>query len=362
MMTLRERMTSVYRNQQPDKPALGIYTRYFKRGHMERATRNAGMGIIDYVALTSQLGPPWHMIPEFVSRIEGAELCVKTYYDHGVRKERRVFTTPAGEIFADVGASIGDGSEHISKYYIHSPEDYAVMKYIVEHTVFSKNEAVFQKRRDDMGEDGVVLGRLDRNPYQKLMMELVGAENFLLDLYTDPEPVLEVLHAMEKRMDEQFALALESQAELLWMPDNVSADMTPPDNFEKYLLPYYQKYARLAHQAGKRVIAHFDGKFAPLAGMIRVSGIDVIESVSDPSIGGDATYGEARDLFPDIVVLPNFPANLALRPQEEINRFVAAVLKSAEGRPFMLQVSEDLDESAYPYALPILAEAMSRLG
>ena len=357
-MTLNERMMCVYRNQVPDKPALGIYTRYLKRGAMERAVRNAGMGIIDYIPLTTQLGPPWHMIPEFISPIKDTEMFVQVYFERGARKERRIFKTPVGDLFAEVGSSAGDGSEHISKYYISSPEDYSVMKYIVDHTVFVKNESIWAKHSKNLGEDGVVLGRLDRNPYQKLMMELVGAENFLLDLYTDPEPVLEVLYAMDKRMEEQYALALESEAEILWMPDNVTSDMTPPDCFRKYLLPYYQKYTALAHQAGKRVVAHFDGKFKLLADMIRDSGIDVIESVSDPSIGGDVTYMQACELFPYKVVLPNFPANLALKSEEEIRSFVRSILTDALGKPFMLQVSEDLDEKAYSTALPVITAAM----
>jgi hypothetical protein len=357
-MTLRERMICIYKNQMPDKPALGIYTRYLKRGYMERMVRNTAMGIIDYVPLTTQLGPPWHLIPEFISRIKDTDISIQIYFDHGERKERRIYKTPVGEIYAEVGSSIGDGSEHISKYYLSSPEDYRVMKYIVEHTIFAKNESVFQRRRDYLGEDGVVLGRLDRHPFQKLMIELAGAEHFLLDLYTDPDPILEVLHAMEKRMDEQFALALESEAEILWMPDNVTSDMTTPDCFRTYLLPYYKKYTALAHQAGKRVVAHFDGKFKVLVDMMNESGIDVIESVSDPEIGGDLTYKEASGAFPDKVVLPNFPANLAMKPREAIESFVRGICKDAEKKPFMLQVSEDLDERTYPVVLPILAELM----
>jgi hypothetical protein len=358
-MTYRERMTCVYQNQIPDKDALAIYTRYLKRGFMERTVRNIGMGIIDYVPLTTQLGPPWHMIPEFISPVKNADMYVQTYFNNGVRKTRRMYKTPIGDIFAEVGNSLGEGSEHISKYYISSPEDYRVMKYIVDNTIFLKNEPLFLRQRKDLGEDGVVLGRLDRNPYQKLMVEFVGAEQFLVDLYTDPEPVLEVLYAMEKRMEEQYALALESEAEIIWMPDNVTSDMTPPVCFEKYLLPYYKKYTKLAHQAGKRVVAHFDGKFKVLADMLQESGIDVIESVSDPNIGGDLTYLQAHNLFPDKVILPNFPANLAIKPKEVIEEYVRALRCDAADKPFMLQVSEDLDEDAYHTVLPVLAEAMN---
>ena len=73
-----------------------------------------------------------------------------------------------GSVYADVGESKGGGSEHISHYYIQTPEDYRTMKYIVENIELSSNEEIFRKRMEDLGEDGVVLGRLDRTPYQKL--------------------------------------------------------------------------------------------------------------------------------------------------------------------------------------------------
>lgn len=357
-MTLRERMEAVYKNKRPDKPAFGIYTRYMKRGSVEREVRNLGMGVIDYVALTSQLGPPWHMIPEFISEVKDTEMSVKTYFEHGEYKTRRSFNTPIGELYAEVGRSVGDGSEHISKYYVTKPEDYKVLKYIVENTIFRKNEKVFKARQRDLGDDGVVLGRLDRNPYQKLLIELIGAERFLMDLYMEPEPVLEVLYAMEKRVEEQFAMVLESSAQLLWMPDNVTSDMTPPDCFRKYLLPYYQRYTKMAHEAGKIVIAHFDGKVKVLSDMINESGIDVIESVSNPDIGGDLSYADALKTFNSKVVIPNFPSNLSLQSEAEINAYIYEMKDIAEGKPFMLQVSEDLDTNSYLRVLPIIAKAM----
>ena len=56
------------------------------------------------------------------------------------------------------------------------------MKYIVENIELSSNEEIFRKRMEDLGEDGVVLGRLARTPYQKLMLELAGGETYLMDL------------------------------------------------------------------------------------------------------------------------------------------------------------------------------------
>lgn len=362
-LTMRERMMACYCQEAIDKPALGIYSRYLKRGNMERMARNGEMGIIDYVSLTSSISPPWHLMPEFISAVKDTDISVEYYWEKGVCKQRRKYATPVGTVYAEVGASKGDGSEHISHYYIQSPEDYRVMKYIVENIKITKNEEMFRKRQEDLGDDGVVLGRVDRTPYQKLLLELVGSEQFLMDLYDDEAEIEELMEAMYRRMDEEMECVMESSAQIIWMPENVTVDMTPPYMFEKYHLGAYQKYSKWAHQAGKTIIAHFDGKVKPLKDMLLQSGLDGLDSVSDVSVGGDATYEELCRMFPNMSFMPNFPANLATDTDGKLEEYVEWIKSVAERnkRSLMLQVSEDLPDTSYATAIPRIVAAMYKM-
>ena len=360
-MTMRERMLSVYHNQVPDRIPLGIYSRYLQRGAVERELRNMGLGIIDYYPVISFLGPPWHVYPGFISEIKGAEMELKYYWKNGKMIERRYYKTPVGEIYQDVGQSQGAGSENISKYYISSLDDYKVMQYLVENTIFRKNESSILGRKENLGEDGVVMGRVDRCPYQKLLIELAGANQFLVDLYTEPEPVLELMDAMDKKMDEAFDMIIESKTEIIWQPDNVTSDMTPPNCYEKYCLPFYQKHSRQVKQAGKQYMVHMDGRVKALSELINQSGFDGIESLSFPQIGGDCTLTEARTAFPGMIILPNFPANMCIRSDKEIEEFMIELLEEAGTKtPYMLQISEDLPDNEYKRVLPILSRIMNR--
>lgn len=362
-MTLRERMLSVYRNQLPDKIPVGIYSRYLPRGRAERELRNTGFGIIEYYPVVSFLGPPWHVNPGFVSEIKGAEMELKYYWENGRMIERRYYKTPIGEIYQDVGQSKGAGSEHISKYYINSLEDYKIMQYLVENTIFRKNEESFRRKRENLGEDGVVMGRVDRCPYQKILIELAGAQQFLLDLYTDPEPALELMDAMDKKMDEAFEMIVESDVEVIWQPDNVTSDMTPPNCYEKYCLPFYQKHSKQVKQSGKQYIVHMDGKIKALRDLINKSGFDGIESLSFPEIGGDHTLTEAREAFPGMVILPNFPANMCVKADKEIEEFLIRLVEEAGTKtPLMLQVSEDIPEEDWKRVLPIISRIINENG
>ena len=354
-MTLHDRMLAVYRGQVPDATPIGIYTRYLPRGTTERAVRNTGMGLIEYHPVISMLAPPWHMYSGYLSEVHGAELEVRYTWDHGVAVETRSYHTPVGTVSECIRKDPAYGSDWVSKFYIESPSDYTVMLYLVENTIFRRNESGIRVHMADLGGDGVVIGRMDRCPYQKLLIELAGPERFLIDLYTDPEPVLDLLEAMDRRMDEAFVMALESEVEVIWQPDNITSDLTPPDMFRKHCLPFYEKHGRECRQAGKPYHVHIDGRTRALKDLIASATFDGIESFSLPIIGGDLPLHEARAAWPGKTILPNFPSSLCLQEEAGIVAFLDTLFADTpSGAPFMLQVSEDIPPAEWQRVLPIL--------
>ena len=216
--------------------------------------RGLGLGIITYVPVVSMLGPPWHLYPEYLSEIRGAEFRVDYRWDDGILVERRTYTTPVGTVWQEItNDRAGAGSEHIRKHYITQRDDYRVVKYLVENTVVRSNEEAIRDRMRDLDGDGIVFGRLDRNPYQKCLIELAGPERFLVDLHTDPEPALELMDALSRKHEESLALALESQVEVLWQPDNMTSLMTPPDGLPAALPPVLPTPRRTIASGGQAV-------------------------------------------------------------------------------------------------------------
>jgi hypothetical protein len=356
-------MLDAYFGRPREVPPVGIYTRYLPRGDAERIGRDLGLGIIDYYPVVGMLAPPWHILPGFLSEVKGAEFSVKTSWREGKPVETREYRTASGTVSQRVEKDAGGiGSEHISRHYIATPEDYRVMTSIVENTVLSSHEAAFKARKADLGGDGVVMARLDRSPYQKCLIELVGQEQFLLDLYDDPEPALELMNAIDRRLDESFDLALRSGAQILWQPDNVTVDMTPPAAFEEHLLPFYRKRARLAREAGKAYVVHMDGKVKPLRELIERSGIHVLESVSIAEMGGDLSPEEMGTLFDSVSVFPNFPSNWCLKGDAELEKLARDFVAQLAGRPCMLQFSEDIPMSEWKRVYPLVARVVSGYG
>ena len=302
------------------------------------------------------------MQPGYFSEVKGAQFVLRHRWDGDQMIEIRSFKTPVGtatqEVMRDPG---GVGSEHIRKHYITDKDDYRVVKYLVENTVLRSNEQEVQTKIDDLGDDGIVIGRMDRNPYQKCLIELAGPERFLMDLYTDPEPALELMDAIDRKMDEAFGHIEGTRAEVIWQPDNVTADMTPPDAFTKYCLPFYEKHGAEARRLGKPYMVHMDGRIGALADLVARAAFDVIESFSLPDMGGDLTWEEAIAAFPDKVIVPNFPSNWCTKGSEEIERLLEDLLRAVgKGVPFMLQVSEDIPTDQWQRVLPIVAGCVKK--
>jgi hypothetical protein len=353
-------MLAIYRGEPAERPPVAIYNRYLPRGCDERAVRNAGLGIIDYVPPVSMLAPPWHLQAGYLSEVRGADLEIRVAWEDGKRIETRTYRTPVGEVCQRTSIDGGYGSDWVERYYIQGLQDYRVIRYLVEHTVFRRQEGAFEARVRDLGEDGVVLARLDRSPFQKLLIELAGPERLLMDLHTDPEPVSELLEALERRMEEAFAMALESGAEVLWQPDNVTSALTPPQSFRRYCVPFYQKRASACRQAGKRFVVHLDGRLKALREPIASSAIDAVESLSLPETGGDMTMAQAREAWPNQVLLPNFPATLSLQPEAAIREFLDRLATEAGPACWMLQFSEDIPSTEWSRVAPLVCEHMNR--
>jgi uroporphyrinogen-III decarboxylase len=242
-------------------------------------------------------------------------------------------------------------------YFIKSAEDYKIVQYLVENSVLRSNENVIRARIDSLGEDGIVIPRIERNPYQKILIELAGAEQFFFDLYGNPDPVLSLMGALDRKIDEQINIVLQSKAEAVWQPDNVTSDLTPPNNYETFLLPRYGKIGSQLKDAGKIYVVHMDGRLNALKSLVAKSRFDVIDSFSLPVMGGDLPVKDAVESFPGKTLCPNFPSSLVYSTDEEITEFLLK-LKNDFGTdtPFMIQISEDLPEETYGRVYKLLSE------
>ncbi len=360
-MNPREQMLAVYFRRNPDRIPCAAYIRYVPRGEIGRKSRNNGLGLIGYYPIVSLLSPPWHTHAGFESEVRGAELTVKTVWEDNKRVEIRTYITPLGSIFAKIRKDPVYGSDWIKKFYIDSPSDYPVMKYIVENTIFRENYDSFLEIQEDLGSDGVVMARVDRSPFQKMLIELAGPERLFIDLHDNCHLVEDLLSSMEKKLDEAYKIVAHSPAEVIWQPDNITGDMTEPKFFKKYCLPFYNKQGRLFHKHNKAYAVHMDGRLKSLKDLIKRADVDVVESFTFPEGGGNLAFEEARSAWEDKSIIANFPASLCFKKEKAIKEYLQKLLSQLSSKEnFMLEISEDLPPQSLKDILPIIVSVIQR--
>lgn len=359
-MTNHERLMAVYKKQLPDIFPVGIYAKMLARGSYERMIRSMGLGLIDYHPITSMLGPACRMDSASVSEIKGADLSVRHAWENGEHLEIRMYETPVGVVSQHVKKDPMYGSDWVVKDYIERPEDYKVVQYLVEKSIIKNNNKGLLQKIKDMGKDGVVLGRVDRSPFQKLLVELANPQMFLMDILMDVKEARELIEAMILKWEEMFEIMGQSSAQVIWQPENLSGDLTSPDLFKKYCMPIYNKLVTSFDRQEKPFWVHADGRMKSLLGDVAKCPFDGCESYSYPEMGNDITFIQARQAWPDKVIVPNFPASLSYESRDTIVAFLTEKLcEAGTDKPYFIQFSENLPPELLAKTILVTLETMN---
>jgi hypothetical protein len=363
-MTLREQLLAFYRRQNTGKIPWAAYGGFLlPTGWNERQLRNAGCGWIQWAPVCSWLPPGMsHMNGwMFESEAKNVEMSVRFCWKDGHRAIHRVYETPVGSVWEELREEPGYHSLWVKKFFIETPGDYEVMKYIVEHTVFRPSYEAFLEAQANLGEDGVELAVVDRSPFQKMLLELCGTERLTFDLLENREMVEDLMQTMDRKQDEAFALVARSPADAVWIVDNITGDITTPDVFRRYCAPFYKKQMDLLHRNGKVAAVHFDGRLKSIQDLIAATDIDCIESFTLPEMGGNVPIEAANSVWKDKSVAANIPACLCQRSAGEVREFLEGLLaRVAPRKNFMLELSENFPPDKLRTVLPIVADVMSR--
>ena len=350
-MGVREDVLTVLRGGKPERVPWTIYSVQLFRGHAERELRNQGLGMLR----------SW---PVCTSSTPHVEVETRTIWENGKQLLRRTYHTPVGSVSEKIAYSPsyyneGSISEWIVEYMIKSVSDYKAAQFIVEDTVYEPDYEGFARAQRRFGEDGLLLGRMGRCPIQRLSIEMAGVERVALDLHDHPKVVEGFLEALDEKQNEVYRIGVESPAELIWSPDNISTSRTSPRWFEKYILPFYNRHAPLVHAAGKLYLAHMDGPLRQMMHLIAQCDLDVIEAVT-PLPMGDISIPQAQAAWPGKAIWCNFPESLFLADDAVIYDKALELLNTAYGKGrFLLGMTEDYPEERMRGGLSAIARAVA---
>lgn len=202
-----------------------------------------------------------------------------------------------------------------TSFLLKRREDYAVMEYIVEHTVHAPTFDEYEQYDREIGDDGYPLVHCNDCPFHYWMQALAGYDQAFYHLNDFPETVERLLAVLtDHRKATLWPLMLDSPARLLVHGHHFSSQMTPPPLFARYILPYYRELAPQLKARGKVLALHADGDTSKILSHIEQAGFGMVECfATSPMVG--TTLAEARAAWGNrVIIWGGVPSNILEPP------------------------------------------------
>ncbi len=330
-MTRRERIMAATNKKRADKlPFMHSWSGH-QSGSAERECRNRGAG-------------PKGGGSTYLSKMHGVDVTETQAMSSGEVVRRRTFSTPVGSVYEDEkkwpGSGEWDGLNSWRKNswrnvepwkinrLIKGPEDYKVVKYMVENTEYTPYYLPIEQAIDWVGDDGIATAWLPSSPLQMLTIHWIGSEggSFFIHHAKYPDLVEDLYRAISKSREPMYEIAAKSPAPITMCGDNIDGVLVNPKLFQKYFMPEYEKMGRVLHEHGKLMAVHMDGRVDVLKDLIAKTPIDISEGLPSPPMG-DLPIGEALSLWKDKVIWLGFPGSVKILGPEAVKKHALNLLR-----------------------------------
>jgi len=296
-MTPRERILTILKGEQPDQVPWCGDLDYWANSLITRGLKpKEFIKSDDYIQWHSELGVGFYLQGYFPYK-QVYEKCEVREWNEGHKRYKEI-VTPVGsvrECWEYIPTSFSEGPiEHFMK----SEEDIPVMKFIYENSRFEADYDFASQRLKQVGDQGVVLCYLPKSPFMHLLALEAGVVSVTMAALTTPVEFQDLLETMKKAFDQAAQIAVDSPAEVLMIPENLSSEMVGPDLFELYMYDYQKEWTSKIREAGKYSFIHIDGTLGGLLKQEASVGFTVLEALT-PYPVGDLKFEDLADFVGD---------------------------------------------------------------
>jgi uroporphyrinogen-III decarboxylase len=364
-MTPRERILSLLHGKRPDQvPWFGDLD-YYANSLIKRGIKPDGfIASSDYINWHRELGVGFYLQGYFPYR-QIIENCKVREWNEGNRRYKEI-ETPVGsvrECWEYIPTSFSEGPiEHFMKSEAEMP----VMKFIYQNTRFEPDYDFARMRLQQVGDQGVVLCYLPKSPFMHLLALEAGVVAVTMAALTMPDEFRDLLDTMKQAFDQAAQLAVDSPAEVLMIPENLSSEMVGPELFQLYMLDYQKEWTDKIRKAGKHSFIHIDGTLSGLLRQEASVGFSVLEAltpypVGDLKIGELAAFaGDSNSILWGGIPGVYFTANV---PDEEFDRHVKQVLAVMTSEPrYVLGVADQVPPDGLESRIRRVGELVDQFG
>jgi uroporphyrinogen-III decarboxylase len=364
-MTHRERILSILAGNKPDQvPWFGDLD-YWANSLIRRGLKPKDFILSDeYLEWHHDLGVGFYLQGYFPYRqiLNG---CNTLDWWDGNRHYTEIIT-PVGsvrECWEYIPTSFSEGPV---EHFLKSGDDIPVMKYIYENTDYEPDYRQAELRRKQVGDQGIVLCYLPKSPFMHLLALEAGIESVTMLALTMENEFMELLEIMNIAFSKAAQIAVDSPAEVLMIPENLSSEMVGPDLFKLYMEDYQIEWTGKIRTAGKYSFIHIDGTLRGLLELEARVGFSVLEALT-PSPVGDMSWEDAVTLAGDSnsILWGGIPGSYFTEcvDDEEFDRHVKYLLSIMVTRPgFVLGVADQVPPDGLERRVRRVSELVSEFG
>lgn len=368
MMTMRERQLAVLDGKPPDVipwiPRLEIwYTAHRLAGTLPEGYRDL---TLRQIQKELGVGAPARTGRVFTTRIAGVD-----------RIERRdglmcttEYITPLGTVSETTRRTPDLDRAGIQPLVVEKllkrPEDYDVVKYMLEHTEFHPSYQEFEAYDREIGDDGLPMVSVGEVPFHHFLADLCGYEKAYLDLFDYPDRVEDLLQTMtDVYRERMWPLVAGSPARLVLHGAHFASQTTPPSYFKRYITPYVREFTSYMHQCGKSVAQHADNDTSEILDDLAAAGYDMQECfVTAPMV--PCTLKQARERWGDSMIIFGGVPSVMLEPtvsDAEFERFMDELFRTiAPGGAFILGVADNVMPTSMIERIARITEIVAERG
>ena len=364
-MTPRDRILKILNHEQPDRvPWFGDLD-YWATSLIKRGLKPANfIQSSDYIHWHRDLDVGFYLQGYFPFKTNYLNCQVRDW-NEGTRRFREI-DTPMGsvrECWEYIPASFTEGP---IEHFLKTEDDLPAMKFIYENILFEPDYDFAAERLLQVGDQGIVLCYLPKSPFMHLVALEAGIESVTLLAMLNPEGFSELLSVMKMAFDKAARIAVDSPAEVLMIPENLSSEMVGPQFFESYMREYQEQWIGEIRKAGKHSFIHIDGTLRGLLREEASTGFTVLEALT-PKPSGDMAFSDIASLAnnPDTILWGGIPGVCFTNhiSDTEFDRHVCEVIEIMRREPrYVLGVADLVPPDGLEYRVRRVGELVNKLG
>lgn len=299
MLTLKQRIESVYRGDTPDVvPFMLDLSHWFY--YREQIPWDISQAYeepeYDLIAMHKKHGAGFYMpnLGHFYDVAYPEDVLAEVRKSKDGRQITWSFETPLGRIERSRIWEAGSYSWGIRDWGIQSEKQLKILSGALANRTYKFLPEKYRAWENAIGDTGVCYVSAGYSAMGHLLSYWMGIEGTIFATYDWPETIREVVNEINQNNLSLIDMLAVSPAGIIIMGDNFSGDVQPPDFFNQWSRDYYEEAIRRLHKAGKYVAVHIDGRLFGAIKMIKETGADCGDAITPPPLG-DLTPQQCRD-------------------------------------------------------------------